>query len=159
MKNTFILAPFSILWAMLMGCAPAENAPQNDASDSGQAKEVVQVLGKTAKLEKKPPIATLMEMERRDGKGNVVGLNEKGLWYKRGENDPYTGIIAGYYKAKGEGEPVMASKREYKHGIQVGTETGWYTNGKKRIELAYENGEAISMRQWDADGKELGNNV
>ena len=99
MKSAIFLASISVLWAILMGCAPAENAPQNDASDSGQAKEVVQVLGKTAKLEKKPPIATLMEMERRDGKGNVVGLNEKGLWYKRGENDPYTGIIAGYYKA------------------------------------------------------------
>ena len=155
MKNTIILAPFSILWAMLMGCAPADWESQDDVTGSEQAKEVVQVLGKADKLDEEQPIATLMEMEHRDEEGNVIGLNEKGLWYKRGENTPYTGIIAGYYKTKEGGRPIMASKREYKHGIQVGTETGWYTNGKRRIELAYENGEAISMRQWDADGKEL----
>ena len=155
MKNTIFLAPFSVLWAILMGCAPADSESKADATDSEQEKEMVQVLEKAAKLDEEQPIATLMEMEHRDEVGNVIGLNEKGLWYKRGENEPYTGIIAGYYKAKGEGEPVLASQREYKHGIQVGTETGWYTNGKKRIELAYENGEAISMRQWDVDGKEL----
>ena len=155
MKNTIFLAPFSVLWAILMGCAPVDRESQDEATGSEQAKEIIQVLGKAAKLDEEPPIATLMEMEHRDEEGNVIGLNEKGLWYKRGENAPYTGIIAGYYKAKEGGRPIMASKREYKHGIQVGTETCWYTNGKRRIELAYENGEAILMRQWDADGKEL----
>ena len=155
MKNTIFLAPFSVLWAILMGCAPADSESKADATGSEQAKEVVQVLEKAAKLDEEQPIATLMEMEHRDEVGNVIGLNEKGLWYKGGENTPYTGIIAGYYKTREGGRPIMASKREYKHGIQVGTETGWYTNGKRRIELAYENGEAISMRQWDADGKEL----
>ena len=37
----------------------------------------------------------------------------------------------------------------------MGVETGWYTTGEKRIELVYENGEVVSMRQWDADGNEL----
>ena len=155
MKNTIFLAPFSVLWAILMGCAPADSESKADATGSEQVKEVAQVLEKADKLDEEQPIATLMEMEHRDEEGNVVGLNEKGLWYKRGENTPYTGIVAGYYKTMKGGTPIMASKREYKHGIQFGTETGWYTNGKKRIELAYENGEAISMRQWDADGKEL----
>ena len=155
MKNTIFLAPFAVLLAILMGCAPANSESQADAIGPEKAKEVVQVLGKAAKLDEKPPVSTLMDMEHRNEEGNVVGLNENGLWYKRGENAPYTGIIAGYYKSKEGGRPIMASKREYKHGIQVGTEIGWYTNGKRRIELAYENGEAISMRQWDADGKEL----
>ena len=155
MKNTIVLAPFTVLWVILMGCAPANSESQADATGLEKAKEVVQVLGEAANLDERSPISTLMEMEHRNEEGNVVGLNEKGLWYKRGENVPYTGIVAGYYKTMKGGTPIMASKREYKHGIQFGTETGWYTNGKKRIELAYENGEAISMRQWDADGKEL----
>ena len=155
MKNTIVLAPFTVLWVILMGCAPANSESQVDTTSLEKAKEVAQVHGEAANLDERSPISTLMEMEHRNEEGNVVGLNEKGLWYKRGENAPYTGIIAGYYKSKEGGRPIMASKRVYKHGIQVGTETGWYTNGKRRIELAYENGEAISMRQWDADGKEL----
>ena len=155
MKNTIVLAPFTVLWVILMGCAPANSESQADATGLEKAEEVVQVLGEAANLDERLPISTLMEMEHRNEERNVVGLNEKDLWYKRGENVPYTGIVAGYYKTMKGGTPIMASKREYKHGIQFGTETGWYTNGKKRIELAYENGEAISMRQWDADGKEL----
>ena len=95
-----------------------------------------------------------MEMERRDKDGNVIGLNEDGLWYKRAERLPYTGIVAGYYKAKDGKEPIMASMRQYKDGVQVGTETSWYENGKKRIELTYENGEAVQMKQWDVYGEE-----
>ena len=155
MKNNIVLASFTVLWVILMGCAPTNSESQADTTSLEKAKEVVQVFGETANLDERSPISTLMEMEHRNEEGNVVGLDEKGLWYKRGENTPYTGIVAGYYKTMKGGTPIMASKREYKHGIQFGTETGWYTNGKKRIELAYENGEAISMRQWDADGKEL----
>ena len=155
MKNTIVLAPFTVLWVILMGCAPANSESQADTTGLEKAKELVQVFGEASNLDERSPISTLVEMEHRNEEGNVVGLNEKGLWYKRGENAPYTGIVAGYYKTMKGGTPIMASKREYKHGIQFGTETGWYTNGKKRIELAYENGEAISMRQWDADGKEL----
>ncbi|SVD25230.1 uncharacterized protein METZ01_LOCUS378084, partial [marine metagenome] len=58
MESAIFLALISVLWAILMGCAPAEKAPQNEASGSGQAKEVVQVFGKAAKLDKKPPIVT-----------------------------------------------------------------------------------------------------
>ena len=102
-----------------------------------------------------PPTAKLMEMERRNKDGNLIGLNEGGLWYKRGDKNPYSGYVAGYYKAKGENNPVMASVREYKNGVQVGIETSYYSNGNKRIELIYENSKVASMRQWDIDGREL----
>ena len=102
-----------------------------------------------------PPTAKLMEMERRNKDGNLIGLNEGGLWYKRGDKNPYSGYVAGYYKAKGGNNPVMASVREYKNGVQVGIETSYYSNGNKRIELIYENSKVASMRQWDIDGGEL----
>ena len=102
-------------------------------------------------------VSKLMEMERRDKDGNIIGLLEPGLWYKRGEEEPYTGLVAGMNMPKNGKPPAFPYnyKREYKDGVQVGVETGWYVSGKKRIELVFKDGEAISMKQWDADGKEL----
>ena len=102
-----------------------------------------------------PPTTKLMEMERRNKDGNLIGLNEEGLWYKREEKKPYSGYVAGYYKAREGNEPVMASVREYKNGVQVGVETSYYSNGNKHIELIYENRKVVSMRQWSIDGREL----
>ena len=92
-----------------------------------------------------------MEMEKRDKDGNIVGQPEEGLWFKRGESNPYSGIVAGHYKGG-----QMESKRVYGNGIQVGTETHWYDNGRKRIELVYEGGAVILLKQWDPDGNEQG---
>ena len=145
LKN-FALSAFLVLAS---GCGQAEilsptpAVTENDSLPSGQNKSA------------EKPITKLMAMERRDKLGNIIGLNDEGLWYKRGEIEPYTGIVAGYYKAKEGKEPIMASMREYKAGIQVGTETNWYNSGKKRIELTFNDDRAIFMRQWDADGKEL----
>ena len=102
-------------------------------------------------------VSKLMEMERRDKDGNIIGLLEPGLWYKRGQEEPYTGLVVGMNKPKNGKRPAFPYnyKREYKDGIQVGVETGWYVSGKKRIELVFKDGEAISMKQWDADGKEI----
>ena len=91
----------------------------------------------------------LMEMEKRDKNGNIVGQPEEGLWFKRGESKPYSGVVAGHYKSG-----QMESRRVYEKGIQVGTETHWYDNGNKRLELVYKGGKVTSLRQWDADGKE-----
>ena len=97
------------------------------------------------------PLAKLMEMEKRDKDGNIVGQPEEGLWFKRGESKPYSGIVAGHYKGG-----QIESKRVYSNGIQVGTETHWYDNGKKRLELIYEKDTVISLKQWDPDGNEQG---
>ena len=91
----------------------------------------------------------LMEMEKRDKNGNIVGQPEEGLWFKRGESKAYSGVVAGHYKSG-----QMESRRVYEKGIQVGTETHWYDNGNKRLELVYKGGKVTSLRQWDADGKE-----
>jgi antitoxin component YwqK of YwqJK toxin-antitoxin module len=50
----------------------------------------------------------------------------------------------------------MESKRVYENGLQVGTETHWYDNGKKRLELVYMGGAVTSLKQWDPDGNEQG---
>ena len=95
------------------------------------------------------PMAKLMEMEKRDKIGNIVGQPEEGLWHKRGESKPYSGIVAGHYK-----NGQIESKRVYEKGVQVGTETYWYDNGNKRLELVYKEGKVTALKQWDADGKE-----
>ncbi len=92
-----------------------------------------------------------MEMEKRDKDGNIVGPSEEGLWFKRGEEKTYSGIVAGHYKGG-----QMESKRVYENGLQVGTETHWYDNGKKRLELVYMGGAVTSLKQWDPDGNEQG---
>ena len=94
-------------------------------------------------------MAKLMEVEKRNKDGNIVGQAEEGLWFKRGELKPFSGVVAGHYKSG-----QMESRRIYENGVQVGTETHWYDNGKKRLELVYKNGKVTSLRQWDADGKE-----
>jgi len=145
--KTSVAATFLIAAA---GCTQAETGvstpartQKNGSKVSGQSKSAGKMITK------------LMAMERRDSHGSIVGLNDVGLWCKRGEKGPYTGIVAGYYKAMDGKEPIMASMREYKNGVQVGTETSWYENGNKRIELAYKNGESVTMKQWGVDGKEF----
>jgi hypothetical protein len=156
MRRVLIISILGLSGALIAGCNPSASGPQPSVGLRSQTVSTDGVqLQKVPSPSEKRNISKLMEMERRDKDGNVTGLNEDGLWYKRGERLPYTGIVAGYYKAKDGKEPIMASMREYSDGVQVGTETSWYENGKKRIELAYENGEAVQMKQWDADGKEL----
>ena len=156
MRRVLIISILGLYGALIAGCKPPASAPQSrvELKTQNVSSDEVGIYRVPGPSEKRS-ISKLMEMERRDKDGNVIGLNEDGLWYKRVERLPYTGIVAGYYKAKNGKEPIMASMREYKDGVQVGTETSWYENGKKRIELAYENGEVVQMKQWDVDGKEL----
>ena len=123
---------------------PAPHTPSEKTSNNGLGEHAI-------------PEVKLMEMEKRDYSGNIVGLTETGLWYKRGEENPYTGFVVGVNKARNGKPPAFPYnyKKKYKDGIQVGVETGWYASGQKRIELVYENGEVLSMKQWDADGKEI----
>ena len=141
-----------------LACSPPETNSQRAVTNSDSTPHTT---GKKTD-ENEPgsheiPAVKLMEMEKRDNSGNVIGLLEAGLWYKRGEENPYTGFVVGMNKPKNGKPPAFPYnyKREYKNGIQVGIETGWYASGKKRIELVYENGEVLSMKQWDADGKEI----
>jgi len=134
-KYAMKITAVSCLSVLLAACATQRPSPKGQANN--------------------PPTAKLMEMERRNKDGDLIGLNEEGLWYKREEKNPYSGYVTGYYKAKGGNKPVMASVREYKNGVQVGVETSYYSNGNKRIELIYENRKVVSMRQWDIDGGEL----
>tara|TARA_B100000676_G_C17546714_1_gene565285 strand:- start:4 stop:489 length:486 start_codon:yes stop_codon:yes gene_type:complete len=116
--------------------APTNSSPQNTTNGGSGDKEI---------------FAKLMEMEKRDKEGNVVGQPEEGLWFKRGETEPYTGIVAGHYKGG-----QIESRREYKDGVQIGEETHWYDSGKKRMEMIYKDGEIISTTLWDLEGNKQG---
>ena len=143
-----------ICFGVIFGaCAPLETGSEVNTNPPSPGEELQS--DEQAKSYGKLIATKLMDIERRDKDGNLIGLNEKGLWYKRSEKAPYTGFVAGYYKAKEGKKPVVASVREYIDGVQVGTETSYYSNGNKRIELTYEVGEAVSMKQWDLDGKEF----
>ena len=139
-------------------CSPPEtNSQRATSSSNSKAHTLTESTNDKDHAPPGTPAVKLMEMERRDKDGNTVGLLEAGLWYKRGEDNPYTGFVVGMNKPKDGKPPTFPYnyKREYKDGIQVGVETGWYASGRKRIELVYNNGEVLSMKQWDADGKEI----
>ena len=146
------------LAGLIVGCAPAENAEQVDPpSTTDNDNKTVEVQPPYENGKEEEAVTKMMYMERQDADGNIVGLLDEGLWFKQGDEAPYTGLVVGMNKPK-DGKPPEFPynyKREFQDGVQVGVETGWYTTGKKRIELVYENGEVVSMRQWDADGNEL----
>ena len=146
------------LVGLVIGCTQAENTEQvAPSSPETNEEESVETQPPTENGENEEAVTKMMYMERRDSDGNIVGLLDEGLWFKQEDEDPYTGLVVGMNKPK-DGKPPEFPynyKREFKDGIQVGVETGWYTTGEKRIELVYENGEVVSMRQWDADGNEL----
>lgn len=143
---------------LIIGCTPAENAKQVDPpSPTDKDNKTVEVQPSSENGKEEKVVTVMMYMEKRDSEGNIVGMLDEGLWFKQGDEAPYTGLVVGMNKPK-DGEPPAFPynyKREYQDGVQTGVETGWYTTGKKRIELIYKNGEVVSMRQWDADGKEL----
>ena len=95
------------------------------------------------------PTAKQGDLEKRDSKGKIVGLRDKGRWHKRGATAPFSGRVVAYYK-----NGQMESKRYYDKGVQAGIETHWYDTGQKRWEMNYKDGRMISMRAWDVDGNE-----
>ena len=146
------------LVGLVIGCTPDESTePVAPSSPETNEEESVETQPPTENGENEEAVTKMMYMERRDADGNIVGLLDEGLWFKQGDEAPYTGLVVGMNKPKDGKPPAFPYnyKREFKDGIQVGVETGWYTTGEKRIELVYENGEVVSMRQWDADGNEL----
>ena len=155
-QHLAVLAAFGIFAA----CEPAEQQPEgggDDANNSGSDNKAKTVETQGSDSTTEPVVAKLQDVEKRDKEGNIVGLLEEGLWYKRGEDEPYTGLVVGANKPK-NGEPPVTPynyRREFKDGLQVGKETSWYANGKKRIEMDFENGEVVSTRKWDADGNEI----
>ena len=146
------------LAGLIVGCTPAENAEQVDSpSPTDNDNKTVEAQPPSENGKEEEVVTKMMYMEKRDPEGNIVGLLDEGLWFKQGDEAPYTGLVVGMNKPKDGKPPAFPYnyKREFQDGVQAGVETGWYTTGKKRIELVYENGEVVSMRQWDADGNEL----
>ena len=143
------LKQFSIFAGLgtLMACGQSRDGTDDNSSTS-------QNIPPPASQEKHNGNAILQEskladVEKRDEKGNIVGQLEGGLWYRHGDVKPYTGVVAGHYK-----NGQMESKRHYENGAQVGMETHWYDTGQKRWEMIYQDGQMVSIRQWDVDGKE-----
>ena len=144
--------------SLIIGCTPAENAKEVDPPPTtGNDNKSVEVQPPSENGKEEEVVTKMMYMEKRDAEDNIVGLLDEGLWFKQGDEAPYTGLVVGMNKPKDGKPPAFPYnyKREFQDGVQAGVETGWYTTGKKRIELVYENGEVVSMRQWDADGNEL----
>ena len=146
-----LLKQFSIFvgLGMLMACGQSGGGPDDNSSISHNAPP-------PSSPEKKNenaafPESKLADVEKRDEKGNIVGQLDNGLWYRRGDVKAYTGVIAGHYK-----NGQLESKRRYENGVQIGTETHWYDTGQKRWEMIYQDGQMVSIRQWDVDGNEQG---
>lgn len=143
----------AILTAALLfaGCEPAEPpkpVPADDTNKTAPGKPKEDSNASAVKPSAEETVK-LKDMEKRDADGNLVGLTQDGVWHQRGEENPFTGVVAGHYK-----NGNMESRREYKDGVQIGIEIHWYNNGQKKWEMIFEDGAMASMRQWDADGNE-----
>ena len=134
---------------LLAGCEPAEPPAKEPADDGNTTAPGKKPSAANPKIEPAEETVKLKDMEKRDADGNLVGLTGDGLWHQRGEKEPFTGVVAGHYK-----NGHMESRREYKVGVQAGTETHWYNNGQKKWEIVYKHGKMVSQRQWDGDGNE-----
>jgi antitoxin component YwqK of YwqJK toxin-antitoxin module len=89
----------------------------------------------------------LADLEKRNDAGEVVGLVESGRWFKKGAPEPFTGKLAHFYNG-GQVETL----KHFKNGLLHGPETSWYGNGKKRLEIIYDQGQETQRTAWDADG-------
>jgi len=88
------------------------------------------------------------DLEKRDAEGNVVGFLEEGLWFQRGEKEPFTGTVVGMYKS-GQKE----SEKQFKEGRLEGLEVHWYENGEKRWEIVHKDGAVVDRKAWSPDGE------
>jgi len=71
------------------------------------------------------------------------------LWHF--EEKPFTGRAVRKYKDGQKWNDIT-----YKGGKLHGLRTWWYKNGQKRSEATFKTGKMISEKQWDKDGKPMG---
>ena len=93
------------LAGLVIGCTPAENTePVAPSSPETNEEESVETQPLTENGENEEAVTKMMYMERRDADGNIVGLLDEGLWFKQGDEAPYTGLVVGMNKPK-DGKP------------------------------------------------------
>ncbi len=66
-------------------------------------------------------------------------VTKKGLLYKIGTSNPYSGIVTGYAR-EGYRTRKMKYEKKYKNGIRQGDTKFWYPNGKIESIVPYANG-------------------
>ena len=90
------------LWVamgVLAGCDPAEHLSEELVGDENSTgtENKNQKPGVKAEPSEKPAGVKLGDLEKRDSGGNIVGLTEDGLWFKRGQKEPYSGLVIAFY--------------------------------------------------------------
>jgi antitoxin component YwqK of YwqJK toxin-antitoxin module len=89
----------------------------------------------------KPPSETL----RRDL------VQTDGRWYRRGQTNLFTGIMADYYPGGG-----WLSRCEISNGLAEGLAETWYTNGQIQVREHFKNGISDGLRErWHENGARL----
>jgi len=74
------------------------------------------------------------------GQTNINDLKRiNGLWTKKGEKTPYTGLFIEYFN-KGKAKGNIKGEGEFKDGLVHGLRTIYYENGNKSLERNYLNG-------------------
>lgn len=76
-----------------------------------------------------------------------------GLLYKKGETEPFTGIVIGRGR-EGYRRQAYDFQKEYKNGVRDGDTIFMYSNGKRESKVPYKGGviHGQEMRYW-ANGK------
>ena len=70
-----------------------------------------------------------------------------GRWYKKGEQEPYSGQVFSLYD-DGENKYVGTLKDGRQDGLQI----EWYENGQMKSEGTFKDGKLISKKEWNEDG-------
>jgi antitoxin component YwqK of YwqJK toxin-antitoxin module len=74
-----------------------------------------------------------------------------GRWYRRGDTNPFTGIMADYHPG---GEPL--AKCEVSNGLLNGLSETWYTNGQLQVREHFKHGISDGLREkWYENGSRL----
>jgi antitoxin component YwqK of YwqJK toxin-antitoxin module len=74
-----------------------------------------------------------------------------GRWFRQGETNPFTGVMADYYPGGGR-----LSRCEIANGLPNGLTETWYTNGQIQVRENFKNGTSDGVREkWHENGARL----
>jgi len=102
----------------------------------------------------------------------------EGIYYHKGESEPYTGDCYGRYESgeKGVAGSYLDGRKngdwvwwykngekkrysQYNAGLKHGKTIFWYKNGVKKSEISFENDKNVGQKSWDEKGKLIANPI
>ena len=153
MRSLFLLP----LFAVLVGCGE-----KSSSEGSESANESAEPSGDTAKpIPAEPPSEESSETPKSLSDADVVRLLKEAvdesslqfrnnISYQINKSKPYSG-----WAKKMHASGQVGSLSQFKDGKLRGLAMEWHENGRKWSEATYKDGEEVSAKYWNSDGKEI----